>query len=294
MTELRPATTEMSTTGSEEALKSSVALLSISSDYDLLGLPPEILVEIFGHLLHTDLCHLQEVCSQLRTLATDNKLWRQRIEQDFGVITAQNTEEPAIDIYKHVYRWGWDETGKHHNIRLSNDGLSARCHHSSYCPVRGSRGVNRGMHYFEVRIDDEPAATYQAFGVANDGIDTSRSYLSGWTAKDHGIGWYNDGNVYVRGSLLAEKKFPRWHKGDCLGILINLQAAKGSFLYFYKNGVQIATKIEVLRGDPDMRMYPYCFLGQGEAVTFVYYGKKGLDAALKKCPTLPNTTNPPS
>jgi hypothetical protein len=24
------------------------------------------------------------------------------------------------------------------------------------------------MHYFEVRIDEEPAATYQAFGVANE------------------------------------------------------------------------------------------------------------------------------
>lgn len=282
---------------------------SISTVCDLLGLPPEILVEIFGYLLHTDLCRLQQVCSPLRTVATDGKLWKQLVQQDFGLITAQNTEEPTIDIYKRVYRWGWDEAGKHHNIRLSNDGLSAKCHLSTYCPVRGSRGVNRGMHYFEVRIDEEPAATYQAFGVANDGIDTSRSYLSGWTAKDRGIGWYNDGNVYVRGLLLTEKKFPRWRKGDSLGILINLAAdhqgsapTKGSssspsFLYFYKNGVPIATRsrIEVLRDDPDMRMYPYCFLGQGEAVTFVYHGKKGLDAALKKSQALSctTTTNPP-
>ncbi len=38
-------------------------------------------------------------------------------------------------------RWGWDEAGTHHNIRLSNDGLSAKCHLSTYCPVRGSRGT---------------------------------------------------------------------------------------------------------------------------------------------------------
>ena len=86
------------------------------------------------------------------------------------------------------------------------------------------------MHYFEVHIDEEPAATYQAFGVANEyaprstfwlrrplltswlvscdrsGIDPSRSYLSGWTAKDRGIGWYNDGNVYVR-YLLPQHSF---------------------------------------------------------------------------------------
>jgi hypothetical protein len=110
--------------------------------------------------------------------------------------------------------------------------------------------------------------------------------------------------------LLAEKKFPRWRKGDSLGILINLAAAdhqggssatKGSssssgpasFLYFYKNGAQIATRIEVLRDDPDTRMYPYCFLGQGEAVTFVYHGKKGLDAALKKSPSHAAAANPP-
>lgn len=110
----------------------------------------------------------------------------------------------------------------------------------------------------------------------------------------------------LSGLLLAEKKFPRWRKGDSLGILINLAAAdhqggssatKGSsasFLYFYKNGVQIATRIEVVRDDPDTRMYPYCFLGQGEAVTFVYHGKKGLDAALKKSPSNTATAaNPP-
>ncbi len=111
------------------------------------------------------------------------------------------------------------------------------------------------------------------------------------------------------GLLLAEKKFPRWRKGDSLGILINLAAADhqggssatkcssssspASFLYFYKNGAQIATRIEVVRDDPDTRMYPYCFLGQGEAVTFVYHGKKGLDAALKRSPSNTATAHPP-
>jgi hypothetical protein len=31
------------------------------------------------------------------------------------------------------------------------------------------------MHYFEVRIDEEPAATYQAFGVANEYAPRSTS-----------------------------------------------------------------------------------------------------------------------
>jgi hypothetical protein len=148
-------------------------------------------------------------------------------------------------------RWGWDEAGKHHNIRLSNDGLSAKCHLSTYCPVRGSRGTtsltleklqamkNKKKLSFVSRVRDgdqgsiracttlrctstrsrpppirplvSPMSTRLArrFGsavpltswlvsCARSGIDTSRSYLSGWTAKDRGIGWYNDGNVYVR------------------------------------------------------------------------------------------------
>jgi hypothetical protein len=57
--------------------------------------------------------------------------------------------------------------------------------------------------------------------------------------------------------------------------------------------VQIATKIEVVRSSADVRMYPYCFLGQGEAVTFVYRGKKGLDKALKKSPAIAASCNAP-
>jgi hypothetical protein len=35
----------------------------------LLGVPPEILVELFNYLMHTDLCRLQEVRSPLRMLS---------------------------------------------------------------------------------------------------------------------------------------------------------------------------------------------------------------------------------
>jgi hypothetical protein len=38
-------------------------------------------------------------------VATDGKLWKQLVQQDFGLITAQNTEEPTIDIYKRIYRY---------------------------------------------------------------------------------------------------------------------------------------------------------------------------------------------
>jgi ABC-type arginine/histidine transport system permease subunit len=46
------------------ALKAA-SISTVSTVCDLLGLPPEILVEIFGYLLHTDLCRLQQVNGRL-------------------------------------------------------------------------------------------------------------------------------------------------------------------------------------------------------------------------------------
>ena len=55
-------TSSSSTTAADsEELMLGLKAASISTVCDLLGLPPEILVEIFGYLLHTDLCRLQQV-----------------------------------------------------------------------------------------------------------------------------------------------------------------------------------------------------------------------------------------
>ncbi len=53
--------TSSSTAADSEEIRLGLKAASISTVCDLLGLPPEILVEIFGYLLHTDLCRLQLV-----------------------------------------------------------------------------------------------------------------------------------------------------------------------------------------------------------------------------------------
>ncbi len=55
------SSTSSTTAADSEELMLGLKAASISTVCDLLGLPPEILVEIFGYLLHTDLCRLQQV-----------------------------------------------------------------------------------------------------------------------------------------------------------------------------------------------------------------------------------------
>lgn len=58
-------TSSSSTAADSEEMMLALKAASISTVCDLLGLPPEILVEIFGYLLHTDLCRLQQVNGRL-------------------------------------------------------------------------------------------------------------------------------------------------------------------------------------------------------------------------------------
>ncbi len=88
---------------------------------------------------------------------------------------------------------------------------------------------------------------------------------------------HDDDEWWWRGKYF-EKKFPSWKQGDVLGMLVCL-SGREAVVYFYKNSEQVPHRLAIKKPQNEI-LYPYCLLGKGEEVRFIYRGKKGLHSIL--------------
>ncbi|KAL6069155.1 negative regulation of Ras protein signal transduction [Balamuthia mandrillaris] len=228
----------------------------------LLNLPPEIMMDIFTCLDVRAILSFSSVSRCWRTIIDDELLWKTAARRDMGALVTKQDSETWYQAYRRHASWAWSETAKHNKIVLSNQNKTAsHVGSGSYHSVRTNHGILRGVHYFELRIEAPSQSIAHSIGIANN------SYIRSWVADNKGIGWYRDGNVYIRG-IRCPVKFPSWNGGDVLGIMADLDQHT---LHFYKNGEKFPHRITIERAEGEA-LHVAALLGGSESVSLGYHG----------------------
>uniref|UniRef100_A0A2R5LBY4 Putative ring finger and spry domain-containing protein n=2 Tax=Ornithodoros turicata TaxID=34597 RepID=A0A2R5LBY4_9ACAR len=126
-------------------------------------------------------------------------------------------------------------------LKISSDGLIARCDASSFESVRSTFQVDSGVWYYEVLIvtggvmqigwatKDSKFLNHEGYGIGDDefsvAYDGCRQLI-----------WYN--------ALCQNHRHPCWQPGDILGTLLNLDRYE---ITFYLNGIPLLPNAQVFQ-----------------------------------------------
>jgi len=110
------------------------------------------------------------------------------------------------------------------NLKFTNTLNSSPYHGLAH----GTVAVANGKWYFEVRVD-AVGGTAMSIGVENVELFSKNN-----VAGQVGIGYFNNGNVYIRGSSTGS--MPTYTTDDMIGIALDMDNTK---VYFHKNGTYI-------------------------------------------------------
>ena len=184
-------------------------------------------------------------------------------------------KDKYIDYY--IKGWQWDSQHKHSKIDMSNNNFTASLSVGrTYHGIRTVQPVKpHGTSYFEVTIEpsedreeeniafDKGTNIFMGIGIANDTFEPENC-TTGWTRRNSGVGYYNDGQVYAFG----DRHYDNYNKSrkieiktsDRLGIEVTMVPGNDqqSTVTFYLNGKQVTTAIPGLNG----LIYPYLILAK--------------------------------
>jgi hypothetical protein len=234
---------------------------------ELDDLPGEVLVAIFSWLPVPNLCSLRCVCKTWLSLVHDDLLWKGKLREYLNAREedlSKMNDESWMQAFQRVFSCKWDRLLSHSQISLSND--NRRAEHTgdgSHHAAISSMGVRSGVHYFEVDIVQGVPATTNTFGVGigNQSMKGHGSYC----VETQGIGWYNDGNTFVLGSL--DYRLPAWKQGDKLGVLMNFEVGQ---VAFFKNDFRVSNAFPLPKLGDTEQLHIVCLMHASAAATIKY------------------------
>lgn len=153
--------------------------------------------------------------------------------------------------------WCWSRFEKSHEVRLYGSKLRTAHFHPNWsngtAGVRGTRLLNRGRYYWEVRVSQRVFGTSMMFGV---GTTKARLHVDAFVnmlgEDEHGWGLSHKGLLWHDGKYVAYTKPFRENEATTVGMLFD--GLRGT-LTFYKDGVSLGVAFSGLHRI-DEPLYP--------------------------------------